>query len=88
MEVLGSINDGFAPPPETQDDGGWVLLEGRLAYGAQVVVPNGGSAENKGYVFAGAKQTYNYSDYYAKSENKHLHQTQLNVVVRVGGTDT
>ncbi|MCS5517259.1 hypothetical protein NWF32_27200 [Pseudomonas qingdaonensis] len=51
VEVLGSINDGFAPPSETQDDGGWVLLEGRLAYGAQVVVPNGGSSCTRAPVF-------------------------------------
>ena len=59
VEVLGSINDGFAPPPETQDDGGWVLLEGRLAYGAQVVVPNGGVELHDGTGFL-AGQVLNY----------------------------
>ncbi|WP_254999217.1 filamentous hemagglutinin family protein [Pseudomonas sp. S12(2018)] len=59
VEVLGSINDGFAPPPETQDDGGWVLLEGRLAYGAQVVVPNGGVELHEGTGFL-AGQVLNY----------------------------
>ncbi|WP_228533925.1 filamentous haemagglutinin family protein [Pseudomonas sp. UFMG81] len=59
IEVLGSINDGFAPPPQTQDDGGWMLLEGRLAYGAQVVVPNGGVELHAGTGFL-AGQVLNY----------------------------
>ncbi|MCE1117219.1 MULTISPECIES: filamentous haemagglutinin family protein [Pseudomonas] len=59
VQVLGSINDGFAPPVATQDDGGWRLLEGRLAYGAQVVVPNGGVELHAGTGFL-AGQVLNY----------------------------
>ncbi|MGE7991484.1 filamentous hemagglutinin family protein [Pseudomonas sp. NPDC089554] len=59
VDVLGSINDGFTPPPDTDDDGGWLLLEGRLAYGAQVVVPNGGVVLHEGTGFL-AGQVLNY----------------------------
>ncbi|KAG1202284.1 hypothetical protein G6F35_012202 [Rhizopus arrhizus] len=41
LDVYGSINDGFAPPPESPDDAsGWQLVEGR--YGLQAVTPYGG----------------------------------------------
>ena len=41
LNVYGSINDGFAPPPDSPDDAsGWQLVEGR--YGLQAVTPYGG----------------------------------------------
>ncbi|MEI2418441.1 filamentous hemagglutinin family protein [Orrella sp. JC864] len=42
LHVYGSINDGFAPPPDTPDDNGWVLTPGLQAYGGDVVVPGPG----------------------------------------------
>ncbi|WP_168735268.1 filamentous haemagglutinin family protein [Pseudothauera rhizosphaerae] len=42
FDIYGSINDGFAPPPGTPDDNGWVLTPGIQGYGADVVVPNAG----------------------------------------------
>ncbi len=41
LNIYGSINDGFAPPPDSPDDAaGWQLVEGR--YGSQAVTPFGG----------------------------------------------
>ncbi|MFD4837394.1 filamentous hemagglutinin family protein [Achromobacter sp. NPDC058515] len=41
LSIYGSINDGFAPPPDSPDDAaGWQLVEGR--YGSQAVTPYGG----------------------------------------------
>ena len=41
LNIYGSINDGFAPPPDSPDDAaGWQLVEGR--YGLQAVTPYGG----------------------------------------------
>ncbi len=42
LNIYGSINDGFAPPPETPDDNGWVLTAGDSPFSGQVVVPQGG----------------------------------------------
>jgi filamentous hemagglutinin family protein len=42
LDVYGSINDGFAPPPVTQDDSGWLLTEGVQLFGGDVVLPTGG----------------------------------------------
>jgi filamentous hemagglutinin family protein len=42
LSVYGSINDGFAPPPETPDDNGWLLTSGVQAFGGDVVVPVAG----------------------------------------------
>ncbi|OYU91198.1 MAG: hypothetical protein CFE29_06780 [Bradyrhizobiaceae bacterium PARB1] len=41
LDIYGSINDGFAPPPATADDDGWILRPGTLSYGGDVIVPNG-----------------------------------------------
>ena len=30
LNIYGSINDGFGPPPESPDDAGWQLVQGRL----------------------------------------------------------
>ncbi|NMK50596.1 filamentous hemagglutinin family protein [Achromobacter sp. Bel] len=41
LNIYGSLNDGFAPPPDSPDDGsGWQLVEGRV--GSQAVTPFGG----------------------------------------------
>ncbi|MDH7588965.1 filamentous haemagglutinin family protein [Serratia bockelmannii] len=42
LDIYGSINDGFAPPPDTPDDHGWVLTAGVVPFGGEVVVPRGG----------------------------------------------
>ncbi|HEY1411772.1 MAG TPA: hypothetical protein VGF36_06505, partial [Rhodopila sp.] len=42
LNIYGSINDGFAPPPATPDDEGWVLTAGLSPFSGQVVVPLGG----------------------------------------------
>jgi hypothetical protein len=42
LSIYGSINDGFAPPPATQDDSGWKLLPGRDFNGSDVIVPGKG----------------------------------------------
>lgn len=42
LDIYGSINDGFAPPPVTQDDSGWLLTEGVQMFGGDVVLPTGG----------------------------------------------
>jgi filamentous hemagglutinin family protein len=61
LNVHGSINDGFAPPPATLDDNGWVLTEGgRAAFGGDIVVPIDNVVLDTGTVFA-AGSTLNYS---------------------------
>ena len=40
LEINGSINDGFAPPPVTPDDSGWLLLSGVQPYRGDLVVPD------------------------------------------------
>ncbi|MGE1091576.1 filamentous haemagglutinin family protein [Pseudomonas zeae] len=42
LDIYGSINDGFAPPPETVDDAGWKLLPGVQPFGGDLVVPGSG----------------------------------------------
>ncbi|MCU1761408.1 filamentous hemagglutinin family protein [Pseudomonas sp. 14P_8.1_Bac3] len=42
LDIHGSINDGFAPPPATVDDNGWKLIPGMLPFGGDVVVPGAG----------------------------------------------
>ncbi|MFJ3047946.1 filamentous hemagglutinin family protein [Herbaspirillum chlorophenolicum] len=42
LNIRGSINDGFAPPPADpnhQDENGWVLGNGVLLYGGDLVLP-------------------------------------------------
>jgi len=41
LDIYGSINDGFAPPPETADDDGWILRPGSMTFSGDVLVPNG-----------------------------------------------
>lgn len=59
LDIYGSINDGFAPPPDTPDDNGWVLTPGYIAYGGDVVVPGPGVTLAAGTEFAAGK-TLNY----------------------------
>lgn len=42
LDIYGSINDGFAPPPETVDDAGWKLLPGVQPFGGDLIVPGAG----------------------------------------------
>ncbi|OEZ64252.1 heme/hemopexin-binding protein precursor [Janthinobacterium sp. HH103] len=53
LSIYGSINDGFAPPPATKDDGGWVLLPGRDINGSDVIVPGQGVTLADGTLFPG-----------------------------------
>ncbi|UKI05516.1 MULTISPECIES: filamentous haemagglutinin family protein [Variovorax] len=59
LDIFGSINDGFMPPPATQDDRGWLLLPGTNLLGGDVVVPRGGVVLADGTVFEGGV-TLNY----------------------------
>lgn len=55
LNIYGSINDGFAAPPPTDDDNGWVLRAGIDYTGGTVVVPGSGVTLEMGTVFpAGA----------------------------------
>ncbi|MGU1606690.1 filamentous hemagglutinin family protein [Pseudomonas aeruginosa] len=42
LNIYGSVTDGFAPPPETGDDQGWLLLAGQDHLGGDRVVPTAG----------------------------------------------
>ncbi|WP_257572901.1 filamentous haemagglutinin family protein [Janthinobacterium sp. UMAB-56] len=53
LSIYGSINDGFAPPPATKDDKGWVLLPGRDINGSDVIVPGQGVTVADGTLFPG-----------------------------------
>ncbi|WP_245476385.1 hypothetical protein [Bradyrhizobium sp. Leo170] len=59
LSIYGSINDGFAPPPATQDDKGWVLLPGIDFTGGDIVVPGVGVTLADGTAFPGGA-TLNY----------------------------
>ena len=65
LNIYGSINDGFGPPPESPDDAGWQLVQGRLgsqgitAFGGDLVVPIGGVKLEAGTMFpTGSKLNY------------------------------
>ena len=66
INVYGSINDGFAPPPVNPDEDGWVLLEGRsagspnTAFGGDLIVPGEGVKLQIGTEFR-AGVTLNYA---------------------------
>jgi len=53
LSIYGSINDGFAPPPATNDDRGWVLLPGRDINGSDIIVPGKGVTVADGTLFPG-----------------------------------
>ncbi|WHQ43790.1 filamentous haemagglutinin family protein [Alcaligenes faecalis] len=59
LSIYGSINDGFARPPETPDDDGSVLTAGVQAFGGDVVVPVPGVTLAEGTVYPKGK-TLNY----------------------------
>jgi filamentous hemagglutinin family protein len=59
LDVYGSINDGFAPPPATPDDNGWVLTPGLQGFGSDVIVPGPGVVLAAGSAFPAGK-TLNY----------------------------
>lgn len=65
INVYGSINDGFAPPPANPDESGWVLVQGRAlnsantAFGGDLVVPGEGVQLQPGTEFQqGARLNY------------------------------
>ena len=59
LSIYGSITDGFAVPPETADDKGWVLLPGVDFTGGDIVVPGHGVTLAGGTAFpAGAVLNY------------------------------
>ncbi|NWB52280.1 filamentous hemagglutinin family protein [Pseudomonas sp. F8002] len=51
LNIYGSINDGFAPPPQTVDDKGWVLLPGIDFTGGTIIVPGNGITLADGTTF-------------------------------------
>lgn len=59
LNIYGSINDGFSPPPETVDDKGWVLLPGKDFSGGDIVVPGNGVTLAEGTAFPSGS-TLNY----------------------------
>ncbi|VVE49091.1 Heme/hemopexin-binding protein [Pandoraea communis] len=59
LDIFGSINDGFSPPPITKDDNGWKLLPGMNFGGDDIVVPGLGVTLADGTEFpAGAILNY------------------------------
>ncbi|WP_197488242.1 filamentous hemagglutinin family protein [Bordetella ansorpii] len=67
LNIHGSINDGFAPPPDTPDDKeGWLLVEGRYnpttgqtPFGGDLVIPVDSVTLDTGTVFP-AGRALNY----------------------------
>ncbi|VFR25120.1 Filamentous haemagglutinin family outer membrane protein associated with VreARI signalling system [plant metagenome] len=66
LNLHGSINDGFAPPPDTPDDDGWLLIEGRYnastgqtPFGGDLVIPIDGVTLDRGTIFP-AGRALNY----------------------------
>jgi filamentous hemagglutinin family protein len=53
LDIFGSINDGFAPPPATPDDKGWLLLPGVNFTGGDTVIPRAGIVLADGTAFEG-----------------------------------
>ncbi|QTD30979.1 filamentous haemagglutinin family protein [Pseudomonas fluorescens] len=51
LDIYGSINDGFAPPPETEDDAGWKLVPGIQPFGGDLTVPQAGVTLAEGTAF-------------------------------------
>ncbi|HCF4203435.1 TPA: filamentous hemagglutinin family protein [Pseudomonas aeruginosa] len=59
LNLYGSINDGFAPPPDSPDDKGWILTPGVQPFGGDLVVPGPGVVLGDGTAFLGGR-TLNY----------------------------
>ncbi|WP_197488230.1 filamentous haemagglutinin family protein [Bordetella ansorpii] len=55
LNIYGSVTDGFAPPPETDDDQGWLLLAGQDRLGGDRVVPRAGVRLDDGSFFPAGK---------------------------------
>ncbi|EPJ2927446.1 filamentous hemagglutinin family protein [Pseudomonas aeruginosa] len=55
LNIYGSVTDGFAPPPETDDDQGWLLLAGQDHLGGDRVVPTAGVRLDDDSVFPAGK---------------------------------
>ncbi|QAX84866.1 hemagglutinin [Pseudomonas sp. DTU12.3] len=51
LDIYGSVNDGFAPPPETVDDAGWKLVPGIQPFGGDLIVPGAGVTLAEGTSF-------------------------------------
>lgn len=60
LSIYGSITDGFALPPETPDDEGWLLTSGVQAFGGDVMVPVAGVTLAEGTTYPAGK-TLNYA---------------------------
>ncbi|UZE50488.1 filamentous hemagglutinin family protein [Rhodopseudomonas sp. P2A-2r] len=58
LNIRGSINDGFAPPAATPDDNGWVLSDGLVPFGGDLVVPIAVTLEAGTVFVAGATLNY------------------------------
>uniref|UniRef100_Q07N99 Filamentous haemagglutinin family outer membrane protein n=1 Tax=Rhodopseudomonas palustris (strain BisA53) TaxID=316055 RepID=Q07N99_RHOP5 len=59
LNIYGSISDGFAAPPATQDDTGWLLLPGVEFTGADIIIPRSGVVLASGTIFL-APSVLNY----------------------------
>ena len=59
LNLYGSISDGFAPPPDSPDDKGWILTPGVQPFGGDLVVPGPGVVLGDGTAFLGGR-TLNY----------------------------
>ena len=58
LNIRGSVNDGFAPPPATTGDNGWILDQGVLAYGGDLTLPIAITLEADSKFRAGATLNY------------------------------
>jgi len=58
LNIRGSVNDGFAPPPATVGDNGWILDQGVLAYGGDLTLPIAIMLEAESKFRAGAVLNY------------------------------
>ncbi|WP_422086126.1 filamentous haemagglutinin family protein [Variovorax sp.] len=59
MDIYGSINDGFAPPPLTPEENGWALVSGVQPFDGDLVLPIGGVRVAEGTAFpSGATLNY------------------------------
>ncbi|UZE50957.1 filamentous hemagglutinin family protein [Rhodopseudomonas sp. P2A-2r] len=65
LNIRGSINDGFAPPPATPDDvKGWRLEQGVVPYGGDLVLPTAVTLEIGTEFKAGVTLNYDLPAYF------------------------
>ncbi|WP_210302435.1 filamentous haemagglutinin family protein [Rhodoblastus sphagnicola] len=65
LNIHGSINDGFAPPPSTPDDvKGWLLEEGVVPYGGDLVLATAVTLETGTVFKAGVTLNYDLPAYF------------------------